>query len=202
LRLSQAGQANLRQVARVPPQKCQVRDDAQRGQVSVPPCFAHTAGPLVERLCQFVGNTHTGEVEKGRGGASCRQQLRVDDGRGIRQAIREVVMVGNDDIHALRAGEGNRVICRNPGVTGNDQPGPAGDYLFQHRQGDAMTFGFPKGDVIGHATAQFAQDRDKKGCRSLPIYIEVTPHTDRFACLERAVDACDGSRHAWERVGR
>jgi len=201
-RFPQTGQAGLSQVARVASQQCKVRDDAQRSQVSVLPGLTLTAGPLVERFRDLVCDAHTRKVDEGRGSVLCRQQLGVDDGRRIGQAIREIVMIGDDDVHALRAGEGNRIVGRNASVTGNDQPGPIRDHLVQCRQGDAVTFCLPQGDMIGHATAQLAQGCDEQGCRGLSIYVEVTPDANRFACLECAIDAGDGPRHARERVGR
>jgi len=101
-------EATLRQVARVARHHGQVRDDAERREVRVCEGVLRAARGAVERLRKLVGHAGAGEVVQEVHGAaalvaapsSLAEQLRVDDGGGIRQGGGQVVMVGDDHVDA------------------------------------------------------------------------------------------------------
>jgi len=131
-----------------------------------------------------------------------RQQLRVDHGAGGRQERGQVVVVGDDQVHAARAGVLHRLVGVDAGVAGDNQLHAVVDQALQPGQVDAMPLLGAQGDVKTHLPAQAAQRlHQQRGC-GLAIHIEIAPDGDALAGVDGPLDAFDGLRHAGQVKGR
>ena len=153
----QGRQPSLEQVAGVAALQRQVGHDAQRDQVEVSRGVRRPARPLVERLGQLVGDPDAGQISQR---MICGQQLGVDDRRGIRQGGRQVVVVGDDHVHPLRAGVGHRLVRGHAGVAGEDQPGAVRDDPFEVRQVDAVRLVLAHRHVVSDLAAPRSRSVD------------------------------------------
>ena len=128
------------------------------------------------------------------------QQLGVDDRGGVRQGGAQLVVVGDDHVHALAAGVTGCLVRAYAGVAGEDQPRAFGDHLLQVRQVNAVRGGPAHRHVVADGGAQVAQGSDQQRGGALAVHVEVAPHTDRLAAADGAPQPVDRPRHARQRL--
>ena len=201
LRLTQGGQPALEQVAGVAALERQVSHDAQRDQVEVAGRVLRPPRPLVQRLGQLIGHAHAGQIGQRMSCAGC-EQFGVDDRGGVRQGGAQLVMIGDDHVHALRSGELRCLVRGHAGVAGEDQPRALGDHLLQVRQVNAMRGGLAHRHVVADMRAQVAQRRDQQRGGGLAVHVEIAPHADRLAAPDGAPQPVDRPRHPRQRLRR
>ena len=222
-RLPQDVQAALEQVARVVAHLSQVGHDAQRDEIEQPGRSLRPAGAAVEFLGQLVGDADAGERDGGRWTTddgrrttatlcsgrslteprtSCPIQLGIDDRVRVRQDGRQVVVIGDDHVHAARPGIRGGLDRGNAGVAGEDQPRARVDDLRQDRHADAVTLGRSDRDMVRHAAAQIGQRRDQQRRGGLAVHVEVAPDADRLASTNCGFQPIGRGSQSGQRVGR
>ena len=78
---------------------------------------------------------------------SLRQQLGIDHGVGRGQRRRQIVVVGDDDVHPAQTSVVDRLVRGDAGVARQHQAGALVDQALQPGQVDAMALGGAYGDV-------------------------------------------------------
>ena len=181
--LAQALQTALHQVAGVSVQYSQVSDDPHCHQVKL--ALQHVLLTCVaeEILSQFIGYTHTRQCSEG---MTFGEQLRVDHSIRLRQGRRQVVVVGNDHIHARLLGKGNRFVGADACIASQQDLRLVSriDDLLQHRQINPVRFAGAHRDMIGYLCTQAAQGRYQQSCGSLPVHVKIAPHADSLFALD------------------
>ena len=130
------------------------------------------------------------------------KQLGVDDRGGVRQGGAQLVVIGDDHVHALAAGVTGCLVRGHAGVAGEDQPRALRDHLLQVRQVNAVRGGLAHRHVVADMRTQVAQGSDQQRGGGLAVHVEIAPHADRLAAADGAPQPVDRPRHARQRVRR
>ena len=128
--------------------------------------------------------------------------LRVDHRQRRRQLLGQVVMVGDDHVHAPAGGVLHRFGRIHAGVAGEHQRDALIQELAQRLHADAVRLGSADRDVERRLRAQTAQRLHQQRGGGLAVDVEVSPHADPLAVTERPFDAVGGARHVRQVVGR
>ena len=115
-----------------------------------------------------------------------RQEFGVGNCEGLWQGFGEIVMVGDEHIHAARAGIFHGRMGGDAGIAGQDEFCAAVNDLLQVGNIDPVALVLPHRDMEGDIRMQFLERLDEDGRGGLAIRIEITPDAD--GCM--GVDGC------------
>ncbi|MBV6467733.1 MAG: hypothetical protein PGMFKBFP_03103 [Anaerolineales bacterium] len=120
------------------------------------------------------------------------QHLRVDDGRRVGERFSQVVMVGDDHVHAARVGVVNRRVRGDARVAGDDERRAVVNDGLETLHVDAVTLLAADRDVVHNLRSNAAQRLDEQRGGGLSVHVEVAPNADGLAPARSQVDARDG----------
>ena len=191
-------QSALEEVAGVAGQDGDVGHDADGDQVEQAFRLFGPPGPLVEERGQLVGHADARQLPQRMVGG---EHFGVDGGQRRGERLRQVVMVGDEHVHALGDGVGQGLVGGDAGVAGQQQVYPAGEQVFEHRQVDAVRLPAAVGDVVADGRAQGPQGGEEHGGRGLSVGVEIAPDADGLPAADGLLDALRRPQEAGE-VGR
>ncbi len=127
------------------------------------------------------------------------QQLRVDDCLCIRKTGSEIVMVGNDHVHAARAGVVYGLVSGDARVAGEQELRAVVEDRLESLDVNAVTLLAAYRDVVNDVRAECLKRLYQHCGGGLPVHVEVAPDADNFLFADGVVDALDGRLDIWER---
>ena len=107
-----------------------------------------------------------------------RQQFWVGDGERIWKEFWQVVMVGDEHIHAVCAGVIHCCVGSDAGIAGQDEFCAALNDFLQVAGINPVALAFPHRDMKSNIGMQFLESLNENGRGGLAIRIEIAPNTD------------------------
>ena len=123
---------------------------------------------------------------------------RDDDAR--RELAGQLVMVGDDDVHAQLLGQQHLLDCIDAAVDGDEQAHTVGRKLLDGGTQDVVPLGEAVGQPPAHIGAQTLQDFHGHERGRYAIGVVVPVHRDGLSLLKSAVDPCSRRGHAAQQV--
>ena len=113
----------------------------------------------------------------------------------VRRRALHLVMIGDDDVHAERAGTGHLGARADAAVHRDEQFDAAGRKLFDGGRRDPVPLREPVGQIRAHVGAELLEDAHQQKRRRDAVGVVVAVHGDRLAALQRLVEAPAGGGH-------
>ena len=156
------------------------------------------AGPRGDRPGQLEGHAGAAQVAEGIGGA---RQPRMDEHVGRRQRLVEMMMVGDDELHAQGPGPSGRLHGGDPAVHRDDQAAAVGGERLDGPRLEAVAVL----EAVGHVPADAGADRleaaqqDRGAAHAVGVVVAV--HHDPAAGPGRGQDPVRRLGHPGQRLG-
>ena len=156
-----------------------------RGKVQNEIVAFREAHRLVQGLHHLVRATRAGQLSQR---VIIGQPLGVDHRGRAWQLGRQVMVIGDDDIHALCPQIGHLIRGGDARVARDDQMSALDDDISQPIQMYSVRLA-ATGDMVFDVASQIAEGLDQDGRRRLPIHIKVAPDPDALATLQSTLQA-------------
>ena len=154
LRIPENVQTTLQQIACVASLLSDVGDYPQCHQIEILLNLARSSGPIVHEFGQLVCASDTRQLPKR---MRLGQHLGVHDRSGLRQNIRQIVMIRDDNVNSAPPRVLDRLDRGDTRIACQHETGPRVDHLVQPFDVDAVGLFLAHGDMEDNVCTQVAQ---------------------------------------------
>ena len=123
------------------------------------------------------------------------------DHDALRQRALDLVVVGDDDVHAELVRPGDFVAGADAAVDGDEQLDALAGELLDRRRGDAVAFGEAVRQAPAHVGAELLEHAHEQEGGGDAVGVVVAVHGDGLAALQGPVDAAARLCHPGQQVG-